>query len=81
MLPITGEVFMFFLKGWRGECWENRPHHCHCWYGGVPHMWHLARQDQNLQVRAVFDFLEWMETATEPKISNNDETIKAMHSK
>lgn len=45
---------LFFVSGWRGECWENWSDYCHCWHGGVPHMWHLAGQDQNLQVRYLY---------------------------
>lgn len=47
----SDQIFLFPLSGWRGECWENWSDSCHRWYCGVPSMWHLAGQDQNLQVR------------------------------
>lgn len=48
---VKPEMSLFSLPGWRGECWENWADDSHCWHGGVPNMWHLAGQNQNVQVR------------------------------
>lgn len=55
------------VPGWRGECWENWPHHRHRRDGRLTHLWDLAGPKQNVQVRKKLLHISRYTTPTERK--------------